>query len=869
MHSSSILLPLSSHRTSSVSFRLLLIIMKASQLGIVSSLLACSLQMQDTQAAASTIRGQRQLQENHRKKTSKKDDTEAPTEFPTSAPSSSSFFSPSTLPLGFSINFPLSRCQGDCDSDEECQEDLICFQRDGGESVPGCSDSDVSSIDYCIAASSSPPPQESFSTTVAPTMGPTTSATATPVWDACEKAQTGDVFTTPYGMSVLYYYEVLTTKNAVLLDVSRNVDATFQQFLATSLVNCASAELSEIQGISPAGVDNLAGDCESNLAKNALLTDDEDNNNHFDEDNNNDLVCYQMQGSVEVYLAEYYYFSLSAATSNNVRDLVWDTLREEINPTRRRRRLSLANENLGIYGLFFVSGTEMSSGVDTAQEAPDTSSGGILEGSGIDTFAAIGIVFACFALGVILFATARKYRTYTNEQADYKLEHSSVFTDSDVGETPETEPGRTPSPSLFRKSPPMVEYPPPSLFRESSPMESPPPSPTIPPTKVHYKPRRDARSQTSGSAFEVLFEDEPFPSKLSPENSSGDGWSLPGLDARGDLLADSGIMKPPSPPPPRNAPSPLPPMSNVGIATILAEEQFRVTGYSHLSSISTLAEHYERPAMITPIIKPEFAPIQRGRDEKPPSVHSNKNPQILPLLRNYNTTKSSTTNKKKKPNPFTPIDPNQSQAPSFASTRDYSKPKPQPPSSGAIPRSQTTYSSRTTKLSNRRAPSNLTPYARSPTFEEFHPIPDTPSSNSEDIMNRLGPDDESSLDLGRLAAGVVDPPTRIPIPGTPSSRSSHSSQSYGSFNFETLSSARSTVQSTRSQQTPQSQFEFVERGSPQNLYSMPDPISMAFANNAMHSAFKPKKLAYPSGGQLTASSQVGRRRGDRNDSTAL
>ena len=34
--------------------------------------------------------------------------------------------------------FPLGKCHGDCDSDNDCGGDLLCFQRDGTEAVPGC-----------------------------------------------------------------------------------------------------------------------------------------------------------------------------------------------------------------------------------------------------------------------------------------------------------------------------------------------------------------------------------------------------------------------------------------------------------------------------------------------------------------------------------------------------------------------------------------------------------------------------------------------------------------------------------------------------------------------------------------------------------
>lgn len=44
-------------------------------------------------------------------------------------------------------------CTGDCDYDSDCEGDLRCFQREGGEDVPGCyfSNSRLKSFDddYC------------------------------------------------------------------------------------------------------------------------------------------------------------------------------------------------------------------------------------------------------------------------------------------------------------------------------------------------------------------------------------------------------------------------------------------------------------------------------------------------------------------------------------------------------------------------------------------------------------------------------------------------------------------------------------------------------------------------------------------------
>lgn len=65
--------------------------------------------------------------------------------------------------VGDSGGLPLGLCQGDCDVDEDCLDDLICFQRSFVESVPGCAGQGFPSYDYCImnpdATTSSPTTQ--------------------------------------------------------------------------------------------------------------------------------------------------------------------------------------------------------------------------------------------------------------------------------------------------------------------------------------------------------------------------------------------------------------------------------------------------------------------------------------------------------------------------------------------------------------------------------------------------------------------------------------------------------------------------------------------------------------------------------------
>ncbi|KAL3936908.1 MAG: hypothetical protein SGBAC_007877 [Bacillariaceae sp.] len=52
-------------------------------------------------------------------------------------------------------NALLGRCEGDCDVDEDCEGDMVCFQRDDCMYVPGCTGGydDYSFTDYCVRKS--------------------------------------------------------------------------------------------------------------------------------------------------------------------------------------------------------------------------------------------------------------------------------------------------------------------------------------------------------------------------------------------------------------------------------------------------------------------------------------------------------------------------------------------------------------------------------------------------------------------------------------------------------------------------------------------------------------------------------------------
>ena len=50
---------------------------------------------------------------------------------------------------------PLGECQGDCDDDDECEGDLVCFHNENGDAhvPPGCSGTGTADWDYCYVLS--------------------------------------------------------------------------------------------------------------------------------------------------------------------------------------------------------------------------------------------------------------------------------------------------------------------------------------------------------------------------------------------------------------------------------------------------------------------------------------------------------------------------------------------------------------------------------------------------------------------------------------------------------------------------------------------------------------------------------------------
>ena len=70
-------------------------------------------------------------------------------------------------------HYPLGLCQGDCDDDSQCQPGLICYQRNSGDPIPGCTGNLKSRTDFCIYPLGNPPTMPSPTTNPAVAPSPT------------------------------------------------------------------------------------------------------------------------------------------------------------------------------------------------------------------------------------------------------------------------------------------------------------------------------------------------------------------------------------------------------------------------------------------------------------------------------------------------------------------------------------------------------------------------------------------------------------------------------------------------------------------------------------------------------------------------
>jgi len=52
-----------------------------------------------------------------------------------------------------STGFLMRQCQGECDSDSDCERGTFCFQRETRDSIPGCAGNPFENWDYCVSNS--------------------------------------------------------------------------------------------------------------------------------------------------------------------------------------------------------------------------------------------------------------------------------------------------------------------------------------------------------------------------------------------------------------------------------------------------------------------------------------------------------------------------------------------------------------------------------------------------------------------------------------------------------------------------------------------------------------------------------------------
>ena len=76
--------------------------------------------------------------------------------------------------------FPLQECEGDCDTDEDCDLDLICQLRDDVEEVQGCIGNGESGKDYCKSLLVGPTPKPTRAPSRPPTRNPTNLPSSSP-----------------------------------------------------------------------------------------------------------------------------------------------------------------------------------------------------------------------------------------------------------------------------------------------------------------------------------------------------------------------------------------------------------------------------------------------------------------------------------------------------------------------------------------------------------------------------------------------------------------------------------------------------------------------------------------------------------------
>lgn len=81
-------------------------------------------------------------------------------DIPSNCPSVEAMNAGLCIPLttvGMNPTDALGQCEGDCDKNDDCNDDLVCYFRNGDTPIPGCGGDGISNYDYCVDLGSIPP----------------------------------------------------------------------------------------------------------------------------------------------------------------------------------------------------------------------------------------------------------------------------------------------------------------------------------------------------------------------------------------------------------------------------------------------------------------------------------------------------------------------------------------------------------------------------------------------------------------------------------------------------------------------------------------------------------------------------------------
>lgn len=264
---------------------------------------------------------------------------------------------------------------------------------------------------------------------------PTASPAPTPIHDSCRAAQSGQVFTTRVSQSVPMDYEVLyvidedsdttTASNPPQYWAPQLLDEPFRQYLALTLVDCALADASPIQGMDVA-LASTPLSAESSPCQRIQFFED------------TQFACRRMQSTLTVYLSEDISSTANSMTTLEVQDVIYTTLRTAMNgPTYRRRQRQLrrqlfvsdfTNPDEGIMDLYLLNVPSTDSDTPPLNALERDTGNSNAENAKLGQAASASIMGAVFlALGVLGLVWFRRSSNHNNnDQSTIYLHKTTV-----------------------------------------------------------------------------------------------------------------------------------------------------------------------------------------------------------------------------------------------------------------------------------------------------------------------------------------------------------------------------------------------------------------------------------------------------------